>query len=365
MSEDSSPLFQPFKLGAIEVRNRIALAPLTRNRAIDPDTVPSPLAPLYYSQRADAGLLITEASQISQQGQGYAWTPGIFSEAQVEAWRTVTKAVHDKGGKIVIQLWHVGRISHTSLQPNGGAPVAPSAIAAKTKTFIPSGFVDTSEPRALETSEIAGIVADYAHAARQAERAGFDGVEIHAANGYLIDQFLRDSTNKRTDRYGGSIENRIRFALEVTDAILRVLPPGKVGIRIAPTSAANNVADSNPTALFFSLVAELAKRNLAYLHAVEGQTGGARDALPFDYFELRKAFGGGYIANNGYTREMAIDAVKSGRADLVAFGKPFISNPDLVERLRVDAPLAQGDSSTYYGGGAKGYTDYPTLTPAA
>ena len=365
MSEDASPLFQPFKLGNIEVKNRIAMAPLTRNRAIEPNTVPSPLAPLYYSQRASAGLIITEASQISQQGQGYVWTPGIFTDAQVDGWRAVTKAVHEKGGKIVIQIWHVGRVSHTSLQPGEGAPVAPSAIAAKTKTFIATGFAETSAPRALETSEIAGIVADYAHAARQAERAGFDGVEIHAANGYLIDQFLRDGTNTRIDSYGGSVENRLRFALEVTDAILGVLPAGKVGIRLSPTSPANGVFESDPTAVFFPLVAELAKRKLAYVHAIEGATQGPRDNLPFDYVALRKTFGGGYIANNGYTRELAIDAVKSGKVDMVAFGRSFISNPDLVERLRIGAPLADGNRATFYGGGAEGYTDYPSSQTAA
>jgi len=361
MSRDPAPLFQPLKIGDISVANRIAMAPLTRNRAMDPNTVPGPLAAVYYGQRAGAGLIISEASQISQQGQGYIWTPGCFTDAQVEGWRTVTKAVHEKDGRMVLQMWHVGRVSHTSLQPGGGAPVAPSAIAAQTKTFIESGFADTSPPRALETHEIAGIVADYAHAAKCAERAGFDGVEIHAANGYLIDQFLRDGSNHRTDSYGGSVENRIRFALEVVDAILKALPAGRVGIRIAPTTPANDVVDSNPTALFFTLVQQLAKRKLAYLHVVEGQTRGARDYLPFDWAELKRTFGGVYIANNGYTREMAIDAVMEGRADMIAFGRPFISNPDLVERLRRDAPLAEGDPATFYGGGAKGYTDYPTL----
>jgi N-ethylmaleimide reductase len=358
-------LFQPLKLGEIEVANRIAMAPLTRNRAISPNTVPSPLAPLYYAQRASAGLLISEATQISQQGQGYAWTPGIFTDAQVEAWREVTKAVHEARGKMVVQLWHVGRISHTSLQPSGGAPVAPSAIAAKAKTFITSGFAETSMPRALDIGEIPDIVQDYAHAARCSVRAGFDGVEIHAANGYLIDQFLRDGTNKRADAYGGSVENRIRFALEVTDAILGVLPAGRVGIRISPVTPANDASDSDPQAVFGALVDELAKRKLAYLHVIEGATGGPRDNIAFDYDALRRAFGGAYIANNGYVRDNAIQAVASGHADMIAFGRPFIANPDLVERLRIDAPLAQGDQATYYGGGAKGYTDYPTLSAEA
>jgi N-ethylmaleimide reductase len=361
MTQDASSLFTPVKIGDLTLPNRIAMAPLTRNRAIEPNTVPSYLAPLYYKQRDSAGLLITEASQISQQGQGYAWTPGIFSDAQVDAWQKVTNAVHQDDGHIFIQLWHVGRISHTSLQPDGGAPVAPSAIAAKTKTFIPSGFTDVSTPRALETSEIAGIVADYAHAASCARRAGFDGIEIHAANGYLIDQFLRDSTNRRTDQYGGSIENRIRFALEVVDAILNVWPATRLGIRIAPVSPANDISDSNPTALFGALTEGLSKRNLAYLHVVEGATGGPRDVAPFDYVALKRAFSGAYIANNGYTRDLAIAAIKENRADMIAFGKPFISNPDLVERLKQDAPLTVGDQKTYYGGGAEGYTDYPTL----
>jgi N-ethylmaleimide reductase len=359
MSQDAAPLFTSVKIGDLTLPNRIALAPLTRNRAIHPNTVPSELAPLYYRQRAAAGLLITEASQISQQGQGYVWTPGIFTDAQVAAWKKVTEAVHADHGRIFIQLWHVGRISHVSLQPNGGAPVSASAIPAKTKTFIESGFADVSAPRALETSEIAGVVADYAHAAECAKRAGFDGVEVHGANGYLVDQFLRDSTNKRTDAYGGGIENRIRFALEVTDAILKVWSPGRVGFRIAPVSPANDISDSDPARLFGALAGELGRRKLGYLHAVEGATGGARDIAPFDFVALKRTFGGVYIANNGYTRDLAIEAVSSGRADVVAFGKPFISNPDLVERLKHDWPLAQGDQKTYYGGDAKGYTDYP------
>lgn len=359
MTEDAAPLFAPVTIGDLTLPNRIAMAPLTRNRAIEPNTVPSPLAPLYYRQRASAGLLISEATQISQQGQGYIWTPGCFTEAQVEAWRRVTDAVHAEGGHIFLQLWHVGRISHTSLQPNGGAPVAPSAIPAKTKTFIASGFADVSAPRALETGEIAGIIADYAHAAACARRAGFDGVEMHGANGYLIDQFLRDGTNKRTDGYGGALENRLRFALEATDAVLKVWPATRVGFRMAPVSPANDISDSNPAATFGALVEALAERNLAYIHVVEGATQGPRDVAPFDFLALRRAFSGAYIANNGYTRSMAIEAIRDNRADMIAFGRAFISNPDLVERLRAGAPLAEGDRKTYYGGGAEGYTDYP------
>jgi len=361
MTQNAAPLFTPVKIGDLTLPNRIAMAPLTRNRASEPNTVPSYLAPLYYQQRDSAGLLITEATQISQQGQGYAWTPGVFNEAQVDAWKKVTEAVHKDDGHIFVQLWHVGRISHTSLQPNGGAPVAPSAIIAKTKTFIPSGFTEVSMPRALETSEIAGVVADYANAAAAARRAGFDGIELHGANGYLIDQFMRDSTNKRTDQYGGSIENRTRFALEVVDAVLKVWPATRLGIRIAPVSPANDIADSNPAALFGALAEQLSKRNLAYLHVVEGATGGPRDVAPFDYLALKRAFSGAYIANNGYTRDLAIAAIEENRADMIAFGKLFISNPDLVERLKRDAPLSESDQKTWYGGGAKGYTDYPTL----
>lgn len=364
MTEDAAALFTPVKIGDLTLPNRIAMAPLTRNRAIHPNTVASPLAPLYYRQRAAAGLLISEATQISQQGQGYVWTPGCFTDEQAEAWRVVTDAVHEDDGHIFLQMWHVGRISHTSLQPDGGAPVAPSAIAAKTKTFIESGFADVSAPRALETSEIAGIMTDYADSAALARRAGFDGVELHGANGYLIDQFLRDGSNKRGDAYGGGIENRLRFALEAVDAVLKVWPATRVGIRIAPVSPANDISDTNPQALFGALVDALAKRNLAYLHVVEGAIQGARDATPFDYLALKRAFPGAYIANNGYTRAMAIEAIQESRADMIAFGRAFISNPDLVERLRIDAPLAESDRKTYYGGGEQGYTDYPTWKAA-
>jgi N-ethylmaleimide reductase len=291
-------------------------------------------------------------------------TPGSYSPAQIEGWRQVTDSVHEAGGRIFIQLWHVGRVSHVTLQPNGQAPVAPSAIRAKTKTVLEAGFTEVSEPRALETHEIAGILSDYSHAAESAKRAGFDGVEIHAANGYLIDQFLRDGTNRRTDAYGGPIENRTRFALEVVDAITKVWSESRVGIRLAPVSPANDIQDSNPAALFGRLVEELDARGLAYIHIVEGATGGARDNIPFDYLALRKAFRGAYIANNGYDRAMAIAAVERGAADLIAFGRPFIANPDLVERLRIGAPLNALVKETLYGGGEKGYTDYPSMVAA-
>jgi N-ethylmaleimide reductase len=365
MSLDASPLFQPFTLGDLVVPNRIAMAPLTRNRATPGTDAAHDLNATYYAQRASAGLLITEATQISRQGQGYIWTPGLYSEAQVQGWKQVTDKVHAAHGRIFAQIWHVGRVSHASLQKDGAAPVSPSAIQAKTKTYIESGFADVSAPRALEAGEIPGIIADYAQAAENALKAGFDGIEIHGANGYLIDQFLKDGTNKRTDGYGGSVENRARFALEAVDAILKVYPKQRLGIRLSPVSPANDAVTSDPEAIFGYVVAELAKRGLAFIHVVEGATGGPRDNAPFDYAALRKAFSGAYIANNGYTRDLAIEAVRDGRADLVAFGKAFIANPDLVERLRLDAPLNEPDRKTFYGGGPEGYTDYPALADAA
>jgi N-ethylmaleimide reductase len=355
-------LFQPFDLGGLPLRNRVVMAPLTRNRATTGTEAPNQLMADYYRQRAGAGLIVSEASQISQQGQGYIHTPGIFSEEQIAGWRLVTDAVHEAGGKIFIQLWHVGRVSHVSLQPGGGAPVAPSPLAAKTMTFTEAGFTATSLPRALELSEIPGIVADYAKAAANAVAAGFDGVEIHAANGYLLDQFQKDGSNHREDSYGGSIENRCRLTLEVVDAIAKILPPGRIGIRLSPVSPANDALDSDPQPLFDYLVGELSKRKLVYIHVIEGATGGARDISPFDFAALKKSFAGAYIANNGYSRELAVDAIASGAADLVAFGRPFIANPDLVERLRRNAPLNALNQQTLYGGGAEGYTDYPALT---
>ena len=361
MSHTVSALFKPFMLGDLKLRNRIAMAPLTRNRAEHGSDAPVDLNAIYYEQRAGAGLIISEATQISRQGQGYIWTPGLYSDAQVQGWKMVTDRVHAAGGHIFVQLWHVGRISHTSLQPEGGAPVAPSAVRAKGKTFIEGGFAEVSMPRALEADEIPGIIADYVHAARNAKKAGFDGIEIHGANGYLIDQFLKDGTNHRTDQYGGSVENRARFGLEVVDAILKIFPKTRVGIRISPVSPANDAVTSDPAEMFGYFVAELAKRGLAFLHVVEGATGGARDIAPFDYNELRKAFSGAYIANNGYTRDMAIDAIEKGTADMIAFGRPFISNPDLVARLQQNAPLNPLNSKTLYGGDGEGYTDYPAL----
>ncbi|MBN8914796.1 MAG: alkene reductase [Rhizobiales bacterium] len=361
----ATSLFEPFRLGELTLPNRIVMAPLTRNRAAA-DFVPSDLAPQYYALRADAGLLITEASQISQQGQGYQDTPGIYSDAQVEGWKKVTDAVHAKGGRIFIQLWHVGRVSHTSLQPNGGAPVAPSALTAATKTFVNNGFAETSAPRALELSEIPGIVEDYRRAAANAIKAGFDGVEVHGANGYLIDQFLKDGSNQRTDAYGGSIENRSRFLLEVMDAVIAEIGAARTGLRLSPVSPANGITESHPQALFNHVIDELEKRHPVYIHVVEGATGGPRDVAPdFSFEELRKRYSGAWMVNNGYDLALANAVLAEGKADLVAFGKPFISNPDLVERLQRNAPLNELDRDTLYGGGAKGYIDYPTLKDAA
>ncbi|MGD9839175.1 MAG: alkene reductase [Afipia sp.] len=356
----ASKLFDPYKLGAITLTNRAVMAPLTRNRALA-GFVPNPLAVEYYGQRASAGLLITEASQVSQQGQGYQDTPGIYTKEQVAGWRKVTDRVHERGGHIYIQLWHVGRISHTSLQANGGAPVAPSAIRANTKTFVGGAFADVSEPRALELNEIPGIVDSFKRAAANAIEAGFDGVEIHGANGYLLDQFAKDGTNKRTDAYGGSIENRARLMIEVAQAVAAEAGADRTGIRISPVTPANDVSDSNPQPLFDHIVDQLNALKLVYIHVIEGATGGPRDIAPFDYASLRKRFSGTYIANNGFDFKLATEILDQNKADLIAFGKLFISNPDLVERLKLGAPLNPFDKMTFYGGGAKGYTDYPAL----
>ena len=356
----ATKLFEPYKLGPITLTNRTVMAPLTRNRAVA-GLVPNPLAVEYYGQRASAGLLVTEASQVSQQGQGYQDTPGIYSKEQIAGWREVTDAVHARGGHIYIQLWHVGRISHVSLQPNGGAPVAPSAIRANTKTFVGGKFAEVSEPRALELNEIPGIVDSFKRAAANAREAGFDGVEIHGANGYLLDQFAKDGTNKRTDAYGGSIENRARLMLEVAKAVAAEAGADRTGIRISPVTPANDVSDSNPQPLFDHIVDGLNAEKLVYIHVIEGATGGPRDIAPFDYAGLRKRFNGTYIANNGYDLALANKTLAAGNADLIAFGKAFISNPDLVERLQAGAQLNQWDQATFYGGAAKGYTDYPAL----
>ena len=360
-------LFSPCAIGSLQLTNRIVMAPLTRSRAAAGD-VPTLLMATSYAQRASAGLIISEASQVSPQGKGYIQTPGIYSDAQVAGWKLVTDAVHAKGGRIMIQLWHVGRISHPDLQEGGALPVAPSAVKPTGWVFTGKGKEDMVTPRALDISELPDIVADYKRAAQNAKAAGFDGVEIHSANGYLIDQFLRDKTNLRSDRYGGSVENRTRLLLEVTDAVLEVWEKDRVGVRLSPLSAVNDIDDSNPEPVFTHAVQELAKRNIGFLHIVEGMTGGPRvpgKPTDFDLNKLRRIFPNTYMANNGYTREMAIEARANNSADLIAFGKAFICNPDLVERLRRNAPLNDLDANTLYGGDEHGYTDYPFLDSAA
>lgn len=358
-------LFDSMPFGPYQLQNRIAMAPLTRSRAL-PGDVPNSLAIEYYAQRASAGLIIAEATQISPQGKGYAFTPGIYNDEQVQAWQKITHAVHEKGGRIFLQLWHVGRVSHSNLQPGNALPVAPSAIGISGKAFTEQGLVPFETPRALELTELPGIVEQYRHASKLALQAGFDGVEIHAANGYLLDQFLRDGSNQRQDAYGGSIENRARLLLEVTQAVVEVWGGDRVGIRLSPISPSNDIHDSNPQATFSYVVEQLNQFKLLYLHLVEGATGGTREVEGgFDLQILRRLFKGLYIANNAYTRQMAIDAVASGHAEMIAFGRPFISNPDLVQRLKLDASLTPLDPATLYGGGAQGYTDYPFLTAAA
>lgn len=352
-------LFTPITLGRIELRNRIVMAPLTRNRAGE-GNVPQAMNMEYYAQRASSGLIITEATPISEMGHGYPATPGIHSSAQVEGWKQVVQAVHAKGGKIVLQLWHVGRISHPSLLPGNALPVAPSAIKPAGQAFTYQGLQDFVTPRALETDELPGIVRDYAQATRNALEAGFDGVEIHAANGYLLDQFLRDGTNQRTDAYGGSIDNRVRLLLEVTQAVVEVAGADRVGVRISPLNPFNDIADSNPQALFNHVARVLSPFGLAYLHVVEGGSHGL-PTPPFDFVALRRQFEGPYMANLGYDKASATAALAEDKADCIAFGLPYIANPDLVERFASNAPLNTPDQSTFYGGDEKGYIDYPPL----
>lgn len=359
-----SDLFQPVRLGPYQLANRIVMAPLTRSRAGE-DGVPRPLMAEYYAQRASAGLIITEGANISPQGRGFALSPGIYDAAQVEGWRQVTEAVHARGGRIFPQLWHVGRVSHPSLQPGGALPVAPSAIRPEATSYTEAGFQPCVTPRALATAEIPEIVEQYRHATRNALAAGFDGVEIHAANGYLIEQFLRDSTNKRTDAYGGSRENRARLLLEVTEAVAGVCGGERVGIRLSPISPVNGAdLDSDPAGTYAYVVERLNAFDLAYIHIIEGATQGPREVPGgFDLQRLRP-FKGLYIANNGYDLALALKARRCNLADLVSFGRLYIANPDLVERLRIGASLNVPDRATFFGGDAAGYTDYPVLTPA-
>jgi N-ethylmaleimide reductase len=359
---DASVLFQPLALGRLQLPNRVVMAPMTRQRAA-PGNVPSALHATYYAQRASAGLIISEGTQISAAGQGYARTPGIHTDEQVQGWRLVSDAVHAAGGRIALQLWHVGRISDPYFQPGRALPVAPSALAAKGLAYTPEGSRPLVTPRALETDEIARIVAEYARGARRALEAGCDGVEIHAANGYLIEQFLLDGTNQRTDAYGGSNERRARFLLEVTESVARVCGADRVGVRLSPRGTFNDVTDSNRTATFTHAVEQLDRFGLAYLHLLDPV-----QPSPFDNPAvqrlaplLRTRFRGPVIVNGAYDRETASAALAQGEADAVAFGVPFLANPDLPERLRRGAPLNAPDRSTFYSGEARGYTDYPTL----
>jgi len=361
----SLTLFSPLRLGALELPNRVVMAPMTRNRADNPGHVPTPLMAEYYRQRAGAGLIVSEATQVSPQGVGYPNTPGIHSDEQVKGWRPVTDAVHRAGGRIVLQLWHVGRISYPLFQPDGALPVSASDVKPRGQSYTPQGLMDFVTPRPLETDEIPGVVADFARGAANAKEAGFDGVELHGANGYLVDQFLRDGTNRRTDRYGGSVENRARFLLEVTRALRDVWGPGRVGVRLSPSGTFNDMFDSNPARTFGYAAAALDKLDLAYLHVVAPDDADRRHApagwkeVPVSSF--RAQFKGPVIAAGGYTLATAQPALASGEADAVAFAKAFIANPDLVERFRREAPLAAPDVSTFYGGGEKGYADYPAL----
>jgi N-ethylmaleimide reductase len=354
-------LFQPVQVGALQLANRIVMSPMTRARAGE-GLAPVAINAEYYAQRASAGLIITEATQVSVAAQGYIDTPGLFTPEQVSGWCVVTEEVHARGGKIMAQLWHTGRMSDNEFQPGGRPPGAPSAIRANAKIFTTAaGYTDAAMPRALDLDEIPGIVDDFRQSCRRAIEAGFDGVEIHGAHGYLLDSFLRDGPNRRTDRYGGSIENRARLLLEVTLACASEIGSDRLGVRLAPVSPAGDSFDSDPQPLFEYVVARLNEFGLAFLDIVEGATGGPRDFAPFDYDALHSRFDGAWIVNNGYDRAMALEAIASGKADLVAFGRPFIANPDLVRRLRDDLPLAEHDPVKTYGKGAEGYTSYPAL----
>ncbi len=361
MSEQ--PLLTPVKLGRYQLKNRIVVAPMTRSRADNPDKAPMELHAQYYAQRASAGLIITEGSQISPQGVGYVHTPGIHTPAQIAGWRKVSEAVHAKNGRIFLQLWHVGYVSHPDFH-EGALPVAPSAINPHTQSYTPSGMKDTVTAHALELHEISQIVRDYVQAARNAIAAGLDGVEIHAANGYLIEQFLRDGTNRRTDQYGGSIANRSRFLFEVVEAVVGAVGADRVGVRLSPANIWNVPADSDTRSLYDYVVSTLSGSGLAYLHLREPQ--GDVSAIPNMVTNVTEHYRGIYrgtlMTNTGFDRERANEFVRKGYADLVAFGTLFIANPDLPERFRRGAPLNQADPQTFYQGGPKGYIDYPELS---
>lgn len=354
-------LFTPLQLGPLRLPNRIVMAPMTRNRAAT-GNVPGDLIRNYYRQRASAGLIITEGSQVAPEGQGYPFTPGIHSPEQVAGWRRVVDTVHAQGGRIYLQLWHVGRVSHPSLLPGSALPVAPSALRPAGQVYTFKGLQDFVTPRALETTEIPAVIDQFRNGARLARDAGFDGVEIHGANGYLLDQFLRDGTNRRSDVYGGSIANRARLMLEVTEAVCGVWGAERVGLRLSPLNPFNDIHDSDPQATFGYVAGQLNRFGLAYLHitALGADAPGAAGPA-FDLRELRRIYTGVYMVNAGYDKARANAALAAGEADLVAFGVPYIANPDLPERFAQDAPLNAADPATFYGGDAKGYTDYPAL----
>jgi len=365
-------LFQPVKVGPFTLPHRLVMAPLTRSRARQPGNIPTPLNACYYAQRASAALIISEATQVSLQGQGYAWTPGIHSREQVEGWRLVTAAVHEAGGLIFLQLWHVGRISHPALQPDGMLPVAPSAIKPAGQAFIENAkgegeLVPFVTPRALQTEEMPYLLQQYGRGAKNALEAGFDGVEIHAANGYLLDQFINSSTNQRTDRYGGPIENRARLLLEVIEAVSAVWGADRVGVRLSPLGTFNDMGDEDPETTFGYLADRLDDYQLAYLHVINPAAAALEQRTELDpraqrmLERIREKYRGTLILAGGFDHDTAEAWLEQGQADLIAFGRKFLANPDLPERFRQRAPLNADDPSTYYGGGAKGYTDYPTL----
>ncbi len=365
-------LFQTFRLGRYDLPHRIVMAPLTRSRARQPGNIPSPMNACYYTQRASAAFIIAEATQVSMQGQGYAWTPGIHSRDQVEGWRLVTEAVHTAGGRIFLQLWHVGRISHPALQPDGMLPVAPSAVQPKGMAFIENDrgegeLVPFLEPRALQTDELPYIVQQYVRGAKNALEAGFDGIEIHAANGYLLDQFLCSSTNRRTDDYGGSVENRMRLLNQVVEPLTGIWGPDRMGVRLSPMGTFNDIEDHDPERTFDLVASALNEYGLAYLHLVNPdvpalESGGEPNPRARRMLDMiRKQFRGPLIITGGFDHETAESWLQQGRADLIGFGRKFLANPDLPERFRRHARLNADDPATYYGGGAIGYIDYPTL----
>jgi len=372
----SSSLLSPLANGAIKLSHRVVMSPLTRMRARQPGNVPGEMNALYYGQRASAGgLIISEATQISQRGQGYPATPGIHSPEQVEGWRLVTHAVHKKGGLIFLQLWHVGRISHSSHQPDGGPPWAPSPIRPRGKAHTASWEeVPFELPREIEFPQIPALVDEYRDGARNALASGFDGVELHAANGYLLDQFLRDGTNQRRDAYGGSIDNRSRFLFEVLEAASSVFGSDRVGVRLSPFDTFNDMQDSDPLALFSRVISRLGAQKIAYLHLIEARAHGDQGERQTVWSKpgaaptaalFRPLFPGVLIGAGGFSYESATQAIDQGTVDAVAFGRLFIANPDLPRRFELRAPLNRYDRSTFYGGGAKGYVDYPALTDIA